>query len=289
MRVSTLSNILFLTDEADKKFRQMATLIREITTGRRENLYSTEPEKVVDLVSTNWSIRKLEQYGDNIKFAKGLLLTADDVLGKVYDIVLTVKEKLVEAANGQPDYEAFKNTLLSLKERLLHYANTKVGDFYLFAGDNYTQKPFDTTDYTYQGGDNPFSVKIARNDRVNAFTVGKEAFGEGNNSIFALIDEVANNLSDHQAVEDAIGKVEDYLKKIDTLRGKIGDDERKLEDYALTYSELLDNLKKRKSDIAGIDADVAISQYQSANTAYKAVLSLLAKENGQPSILLKYF
>ena len=289
MRVSTLSNILFLTDEADKKFRQMATLLREITTGRRANLYSTEPEKVFDLISVKWNINKVEQYEDNIKFAKGLLLTADDILGKAYDVLLEVKAKLVEAANSASDYTNLKQSLTALRDRLLQYANTRVGDYYLFAGDNYTAKPFDTADYTYRGGSNPFSVKVAENDYVGVFTVGSEAFGSGSGSIFAVIDSAINNIADRQAVENAIGEVEIYLKKIDALRGKIGDAEKKLEDYSLTYSELLDNLKKRRSDIEDTDMDAAISQYQTANTAYQAVLSLLAKEGGQSSVLLKYF
>lgn len=289
MRVSTLSNILFLTDEADKKFLELSTYLRQVSTGKKVNLYSTEPEKVVDLISVKWNINKVEQYDDNIKFAKGFLLTADDVLGKAYDTLLEVKTKLVEAANSVSDYTNLQQSLKALKDRLLQYANTRVGDYYLFAGDNYTTQPFNTTDYTYQGGSNPFPIKVAENDYVDVFTVGSDAFGSGSNSIFAVIDNAINNITNHDTVENAIAQVESYLKSIDNLRGRIGDAEKKLEDYSLTYSELLDNLRKQKSDIEDVDMDVAISQYQSADTAYKAVLTLLAKENGQKSILLNYF
>jgi len=289
MRVSTLSNILFLTDEADKKFLELSTYLRQVSTGKKVNLYSTEPEKVVNLISVKWSINKVEQYEDNINFAKGFLLTADDVLGKAYDTLLEVKTKLIEAANSVSDYTTLQQSLESLKERLLQYANTRIGDYYLFAGDNYTTQPFNTSDYTYQGGTAPFSIKVAENDSVGVFTVGSDAFGSGSNSIFAVIDNAINNITDHDTVENAIDQVESYLKAIDDLRGKIGDAEKKIEGYSLTYSEILTNLKKQKSDIEDVDMDVAISQYQTADTAYKSILTMLAKENSQTSVLLNYF
>ena len=288
MRVSTLSNILFLTDEADKKFRRISKLVRELATGKRTDLYSTEPAKVVELVSAKWDIDKVEQYADNIRFARGLVLTADDALGKTYDLLVAVKEKLVQAANSQGDYETIKEELKELKNRLLHYANLKVGDFYLFAGNNYTQQPFDTTTYTYNGG-SAFSIKVGDNDSAPVFFDGSVAFGSGSNSVFAVIDNVVNNITDHDTVEQAIGEIENYLKQVDYLRTEVGLSSQKMEGYSLTYDELLADLKKRKSDIEDIQFDEAISQYKLADTTYKAVLSLLAQENQKSSYLLKYF
>ena len=74
MRVSTLSNFLFLTSQAQQHFQNISKLIREISTGKKSDLYTSEPEKVTELVSVKWDISKVQQYEDNIKFAKGICL-----------------------------------------------------------------------------------------------------------------------------------------------------------------------------------------------------------------------
>ncbi|RTZ58168.1 MAG: hypothetical protein DSZ31_06290 [Gammaproteobacteria bacterium] len=289
MRVSTLSNIIFLTSEAQKQFEKISKLLREISSGKRTDLYSSEPEKVGELVSVKWNISKIQQYDDNIKFAKGILLTADDILGKVYDTLVTVKEKLIEAANAhsESEYDTLAQTLKELRNRLLQYANTRVGDFYIFGGNKYTSQPYDSSG-SYSGGED-FSVKVAENDSVALFLEGSQAFGSGTTSVFEVIQKAINNITDTNTIEQTIGEIENYLAKVDTLRAKVGANEQKLEKYSLTYSEILDNLKKRQTDIEGVDIDSAISDYQLANTTYQAILSVLAKENNQSSILLKYF
>jgi len=289
MRVSTLSNFLFLTSQAQKHFQNISKLIREISTGKKSDLYTSEPEKVTELVSVKWDISKVQQYEDNIKFAKGILLTADDVLGNVYDTLVTVKEKLVEVANAHSDgeYQTLKQELLELKNRLLQYANTRVGDYYIFAGNKYNSQPYDANG-NYSGGTD-FYIKVSDNDSSILFADGSQAFGNGTSSVFAVIQNAIDNITDQATVEQAIAEIEKYLSKVDTLRAKIGANEQKLEGYYTTYSEILDNLKKRQSDIEGVDVDEAISDYQLANTTYQAILSVLGKEFSQNPVLLKYF
>lgn len=289
MRIGSLSNIVLLTDEADKQFKRISKLIRELGTGRKADLYEDSPSAVTDALTMKFQKAQYEKYEDTIKLAKGYLLTIDDILGKVYDVAVAVKDKLVQAANSRSDYTTLQEELKEYKNRLLQYARTKVGDKYLFAGNNYTNDPYsDTTTYTYQGGPD-FNVKIAQNDTSPMFIDGSTVFGSGSTSIFAFIDDMVANITDHQKVEDGIQQIEDYLKQIDAVRAKVGLNEQKLESYSETYSQIIDNLKKRYNDTTAVDMDKAISDYHLANTTYKALLAMLAKENMRSSNLLKYF
>lgn len=288
MRIGSLTNIILLTDEADKQFKRISKLIKELGTGKKADIYENSPTEVYDAITIKFQQSQIEQYDDNIKLAQGYLRTIDDILGKVYDTVLKVKDKLVQAANGQPDYDALKEELKELKNRLLQYANTKIADHYIFAGQNFDQAPFDTTTYTYNGGED-FDIKVAQNDSAPMFVKGSDAFGDGANSIFAEIDNVINNITDKQTVEQSISTIEGYLKNIDTLRARVGTNEQKLEQYSETYSQIMDNLKKRYNDTVATDMDKAISEYHLANTAYQSLLTMLAKENMRSSTLLKYF
>ncbi len=289
MRIGSLTNFIFLTNEADKQFKNLSKLIRTLGTGKRVDLFEASPSGVYESETLKRKIAKLELYEDNIKLAKGLLLTVDDLLGKVYDTVLTVKEKLVQAANSQSDYEALKAELTELKNRLLQYAQTKVGDYYLFAGNTPTTQPFDTATYDYNGGSSPFKVQVSDNDFVPTFVVGSEVFGSGANSIFKKIDDLINNIEDKTAVEQGIADMEAFLKQIDRVRAYVGSNEAKLAEYELTYSNMLDNLKKRLSEITDADIASATTEYQRVQVAYQTLLTLLGNQNSQSSPLLKYF
>jgi flagellin-like hook-associated protein FlgL len=83
--------------------------------------------------------------------------------------------------------------------------------------------------------------------------------------------------------------VERYLKQIDTARAQVGAMEQKIDSYQLTYENILDNIQKRYAEITDVETDKAISEYQLANTTYKAVLSVLGNETQRGSVLLKYF
>jgi len=288
MRIGSLSNFIFITKEADKQFKNLSRLIRKLSTGRKVELPYTSPEGVYESESLRGLISKTKLYEDNIKFAKGYLLTIDDTLGKVYQTVLEVKTKLIQFANSGGDKQVAKDTLTELKNRLLQLAKTKIGDYYLFSGDKPTQEPFDSNN-NYQGGDAEFYVKVADNDNISLFPKGDDIFGSGSDSLFAKIQNAIDNISDKSKVRQAIGDMENFLKKVDRIRSKVGLAEQKLESYELTYSNLLDNLKKRLSQIEDTDMPGAIAEYKRVQTSYQALLSLLGNEENRGSYLLKYF
>jgi flagellar hook-associated protein 3 FlgL len=289
MRIGTLSNFIYLTEEADKHFQKISLLARELASGKKLDLYSKNPEHVSEALNIKFQLRKYEQYIDNIKFAKGYLLSADDLLGKIYDVALKAKEVLLKAANTKDNYDGAKSELTELKNRLLQLANTRIGDYYIFAGNNYTQKPFDGSTYAYNGGDGTFRIKVAEEDKVDIFWKGSDIFGDGDDSIFAVLDNAASNIEDLQTVEDSIGKVEGYLKQIETIRAQVGAMEQKIDGYQPTYENLLDNIRKRYAEITDVETDKTISEYQLANTTYKAILSVLGNETQRGGVLLKYF
>jgi len=288
MRIGSLSNFIFITKEADKQFRNLSILMRKISTGRRIELPYTSPEGVYESETLRGLISKTHLYEDNIKFAKGYLLTIDDTLGKVYQTVLEVKTKLIQFANSGGDPQIAKDTLTELKNRLLQLAKTKIGDYYLFSGDKPTQEPFDSNN-NYQGGSSEFYVKVADNDNLLLFPKGDDIFGSGSNSLFSKIQNAIDNISDKSTIRQTIADMESFLKQIDQVRSKVGLSEQKLESYELTYSNLLDNLKKRLSDIEDVDMPTAIAEYKRVQTSYEALLSLLGRSESQGSYLLKYF
>jgi flagellin-like hook-associated protein FlgL len=290
MRIGSLSRFIYITQETKKQFEKLSLLIRMASSGKRVDLYETEPSGVYEVLSTKSTIAKLRAYEDNIRFAKGFLLTADDTLGKIYDVTLKIKEKLVQAANSQSDYETLKDELTELKNRLEQLLKTKIGDYYIFAGNEPTTVPVDDND-KYAGGDDHFYVKVSDTDKVPVF-INVNPFVDKNDddkNILKVIQNSIDNITDKDTIENNIQKVENLLNTIDQVRGYVGANEQKLEQYADTYSELIDNLKKKNSDLEGVDVARAITDYKQANVTYQSLLQILGKENTTNPILLKYF
>ena len=297
MQISTLANFIFLTKEADKKFQNLSVLTEKLGSGKNIDLFYSSPSGVYESESLKGLISKDNLYKDNAKFAKTYLLTADDILGKVYQTVLEIKTKLIQFANGiknengttqiAVDEGVAKEALESLKNTLLQYANTKIGDYYIFSGNNPTQAPFDSN-YNYQGGPD-FHVKIGDNNKLLMYVDGSLVFGSGNNSIFAKIDNLINNISDIDTLEQGIGDMENFLKQIDEQRAKVGLAEQKLEQFDMTYSNLINTFKNRVSEIEDTDIVQTTTDYQRIQTAYQAILSIIGKQQTEGSYLLKYF
>jgi len=290
MRIGSLSRFIYITKETQKQFEKLSLLIRMASSGKRVDLYETEPSGVYETLSTKNTIAMLKAYEDNIRFAKGFLLTADDTLGKIYDIALKVKEKLVQAANSRDDYTAIADELTELKNRLEQLLKTKIGDYYIFAGNTPTTVPIDSND-NYAGGADHFYVKVADNDKVPVF-INISPFVNNNDStqnILKVIQNSIDNITDKTTIEDNIQYMENLINKIDQVRAYVGANEQKLEQYSDTYSELITNLKKKDSDLEGVDVATVITDYKQANVTYQSLLEILGKENTQNPVLLKYF
>jgi len=289
MRIGSLSRFIYITRETQKQFEKLSLLIKMAASGKRIDLYETEPSGVYEVLSTKDKLAKLSAYEDNIRFAKGFLLTADDTLGKIYDVTLKVKEKLVQAANSSGDYEIIKQELKGLKTRIIELLKTKIGDYYIFSGNNPTNAPVDGSD-NYAGGGDHFYVKISDTDKVPVFISVKDFVGSNSSqNILKVIQSSIDNITDIDTIEANIQNVENLLKAIDRVRGYVGANEQKLEQYADTYSELIANLKNKNADIEGVDLDKVITDYKQANVTYQTLLQILGKENTQNPVLLKYF
>ena len=86
-----------------------------------------------------------EQYRANVKSAASWMNNSDAVMIHMTDIMKTIEEKSVSAAdehNTQVDCEAIYKEMFSNMQELIASANTQQGDRYLFAGQKDLTQPF---------------------------------------------------------------------------------------------------------------------------------------------------
>ena len=107
---------------------------------------SDSPIDYSKLLRHNVSENENEQYRANIKTAASWMNNSDAVMIHMADMMKTLEEKSVHAANDdntQADCAAIYKEMFANMQELVSAANTQVGDRYLFAGQKDLTEPFE--------------------------------------------------------------------------------------------------------------------------------------------------
>ena len=116
---------------------------------------SDNPINYAKLLRYNVSENENNQYRENIKTASSWMKQSDDVMIHMTEMMQTLKEKSVHAANSDntdDDYEAIYREMFAHMQELVSVTNTQVGDRYIFAGQKDLTKPFEMSLELYDRG-----------------------------------------------------------------------------------------------------------------------------------------
>ena len=116
---------------------------------------SDNPMNYSKLLRYNVSENENTQYRENIKTASSWMKQSDDVMIHMTEMMQTLKEKSVHAANSdnnEGDYAAIYKEMFAHMQELVSVTNTQVGDRYLFAGQKDLTKPFEMSINEYDRG-----------------------------------------------------------------------------------------------------------------------------------------
>lgn len=116
---------------------------------------SDNPMNYTKLMRYTVSDNENEQYRANIKTATAWMHDSDSVMVHMSEIMQTLKEKSVDAANSKnvdDDYDAIYREMYACMQELVSVANTQVNDRYLFAGQMDLTPPFTMSLELYDRG-----------------------------------------------------------------------------------------------------------------------------------------
>ena len=116
---------------------------------------SDNPMNYSKLLRYNVSESENDQYLENIKTAGSWMKHSDDVMVHMTEMMQTLKEKSVHAANSdnaEDDYAAIHKEMFAHMQEIVSVANSQVGDRYLFAGQKDLTKPFEMSLEEYDRG-----------------------------------------------------------------------------------------------------------------------------------------
>ncbi len=188
---------------------------RRLVTGKKINKPSDDPAGMGRILGYRKTIAKIEQYDLNIIDGKNRIEYSETVLESVSDLIKDAKNI---ASNVEQDRgNSMANAVADIREQILQYANSKLGDNYLFGGYQNSTPPFQS-DGTYVGDNGAKRYIIADNIDVSLNTDGSDIF-QSAGDIFSVLDDLesALNADDPIAISaqvQPLAAIDEHLEEI---------------------------------------------------------------------------
>ena len=193
------------------------------------------------------------QYRANIKTASSWMKSSDDVMVHMTEIMQTLKEKSVHAANADPtedDYAAIHKEMLACMQELVSTANTQWSDRYLFSGHKDLTKPFEMSTKTYDRG-------LAKTLDVSQSSFFKGTSSDYNMDLFQMLELEKDGETYYLDTENGDIYTKDFVDQ--GYKEIIAHGYTTLAEAKESYNEEVQNLIER--GIADTTSDFKVSDY----------------------------
>ncbi|HUG84931.1 MAG TPA: hypothetical protein VMM13_10220 [Euzebya sp.] len=218
---------------------------------------------------------------------KGWIDAADVALQCSSSMLRHARDLVVQSQNGsigQIGREAIAYEIESLRAGLIDIANTRHAGRHLFAGRADSVGAFDA-DGTYLGDAETVNQTVADGQQVQVNVIGCDAFGDGPDSIFAVLDTIAGHLrTDPGAVGANLTVLDAGTDRILTALDSIGarsDPTDGSHDRSPAHTT---TLQGHLSEVESSDLTETIMELQMQEVAYQFALAATARVI-QPSLL----
>ena len=270
---------------------RMARTQDQLSSGRLISRPSDNPVGTVSALRFRGDIRQSEQYVRNAEDGLGWLGSADRMLTSTLDQVRRARDLTMAGINGSygpAEREASALEVEAIRDSLIGIANTQHMGRPLFGGTSDVARPY-APDGTYiadPAGPEVIARTIAPNENVRVNITGPEVFGEGDENLFALLTQVAEDLRGPSTapLTDDLAALDVRMRNITDSLGEIGARYNRVEIMKDRANDQIMAFKQSLSEVEDIDLPATIMDLQLQETAYKAALSATARVL-QPSLV----
>jgi len=276
-----------LNKSLDREYK----LQEQLSDGQITHRPSDDPTRVVRSLRYSSSLAQNAQYIQNAQDAQSWMETSDGAMSDLSSIMISIKEKVVQASNGtnsQDAVQAIGADIDGLINQVINIGNTKIGDRYVFGGQNDKAAPFSRTGdvITYTGDLNKISMPIQpgvvspSQDSVNL--TGQDVFGTDMSILNNLIAIKQHAQSGTKA--DQTWLSETGLATLDTDHSQILKAQTRLGSRMAMYEmakNMLDNnttiITQDVSSNNDLDIPKAVTDLKTNENVYKTALEAGAK------------
>lgn len=221
MNVPDIMFFKFFELENARKRDEVSKQFQKLSTGKRFLKPSEDPYSAYRVLEVRTEIAKVSQFSRNRLFSDNALSRADTVLAGMEDKLRSLYARTIRGANqvlSQDQLKAIYEEFNQALNTLIKQANEKFGDNYLFSGASLTTKPFNETDYEYNGSTESYNVVLEESLKVPTFLSGKDVFGI---SVYDIEIAGFDSIPDNDDVSFTINSVTIAGDNVDELVNKI--------------------------------------------------------------------
>ncbi|WP_311878763.1 flagellar hook-associated protein FlgL [Microbacterium forte] len=243
---------------------------------------SEDPAAAATALGVHGDQSRVAQFARNLSDGMAWVTTVDTALGASADLLNRARDLTAQGANSgalsATARESIAQELESISAELLAKANTRVLGRSVFAGTSDAGGAFDATTFTFNGGTGDgVHRRISDNETVRVDFDGSQAFGEGADSAFALLNNIAADLRSGVEVGARLGDIDARLKDVNAARGTTGARQVQIERASAQNLSASIDLEARRTEVENVDSLEVLVRLQSAELVFQSALQVTAR------------
>jgi flagellar hook-associated protein 3 FlgL len=259
----------------------MANLQQQISSGRKFDKISQDPNTVLQGLSNRSSLMQIEQFQKNVQDGADWLTATDDALSSATDVLQRVRELMVQASNDSNSDSVKQNIaseIRNLKDQLGTIANTVFGGNYLFSGTDTTIPPYQNGELNSTGtSEMVWNIGQGQNVKINVTAEVVFGMTVDGKDLFKTIDSVIQGLEKGENPNSFLTIIDKQMDNVFTQRAMVGANQNLIELAANKLDQANYLTQKIWSEKEGTDVAKAYMELSAHETTLKASLTFGSK------------
>lgn len=282
---------LFLSD-LERAQQRVSEAQRQISSGKRVNVASDDPDIVSDLLRLRSALQRNTQIQSNLATAQAAAGVADNTLDasiKLLDHALTLGAQGATATQTAAGRESIAGDIQSLQEELLSFSQTQSGGRYIFSGDQDTAPAYQLNLNSPNGVDRLLtsaSTRLIENPAGGSFLgsqTAQDIFDSRNpddslapDNAFAALNNLRLALlnNDVGGINSAIGSLKQASDRLNASQSFYAAVENRIQDATNFTNQYQVQLKTELSKREDADIVAASLELSQGNLQVQAALQM---------------
>lgn len=267
---------------------ELARLQEQATSQRAFSAPSDDPSAAAVALGLHAEQSRVEQYRRNVDDGLAWVTTVDTALAASTTLLGRARDLTLQGSNdGALDAtakEAIAVELEGIRAELFAKANTTLLGRTVFAGTSDAGAAF-APDYSYSGAPGAEVVRrLSDSATVRVDANGAEVFGEGADSVFALLDGIVADLRSGVNVGGRLAQIDDRVTAMLSVQGAVGARQSQIERAREAQVANSVSLEARRAAVEDVDSVEVLVRLQAQELVYRSALAVTGRVL-QPSLL----
>jgi len=262
---------------------------QQLSSGKQINRPSDSPNGTLQSMQLRGETRANNQYVRSSGDGLGWLSTLDGTLSSSSTILqkarsLTVQGLNAGASSGE-SRAAISAEIDQIRTTMIGYANTTYLDRPVFGGTTTGTTAFSAAG-EFVGNTDAVNRTVGPNSQVRVDASGPAAFGEGDASVFKVLDDISAALTanDMDAVSKGLERLDGAANNVKNALSDVGARYNRITQMKQSAEDRLLDVTAQLSEVEDVDLPKTIMDMQLQQTSYQAALAASAKVI-QPSLI----